>query len=160
MGWYSCWYNSHITCISQDTVFGMTVTSPVPEDSYCFWHNSQHPYPNIFGTTVTKPVPQYSVLCNCYMTWTTSISLYPQHIRYNLSVFNFGMADICFSKLMKQMWALYGWQNNAVLQLQSPSRLVVCETGKHNWTIYMCTSTQKLNQWQRVGTTYRGSKLW
>jgi len=39
---------------------------------------------------VTKPVPQYSVLWNCYMTWTTSISLYPQHIRYNLSFFNFG----------------------------------------------------------------------
>jgi len=25
---------------------------------------------------------------------------------------------------------------NTVLQLQSPSRLVVCEMVKHNWTIY------------------------
>jgi len=125
--------------VSQSTIFVMVVTSPIPEDSYCLWHNLQHLYPNfIFGTTVTKPVPQYSVLCNCYMTWTTSISLYPQHIRHNLSVFNFGMVNICFSKLTKQMSAVYGWQTYS-----SAAAVTIKASGVWNGkTIgqYMCTS--------------------
>lgn len=118
-------YNCHITCTRRQLLFMAQLAAPISNF--------------IFGTTVTKPVPQYSVLCNCYITWTTSISLYPQHIMHNMSVFNFGMVNICVSKLMKHMWSVYGWQKYC-----SAVTVTIKASGVWNWgkTIrqFVCTS--------------------